>query len=70
MQQLRRSNRLGAKMQKFMPTLKNKDSKMWFKLSKKKQDCNSTTSSGWLSRRKQRVDESHPDADEQAVKRT
>ena len=36
--------------------------------ARRSKDCNSTTSSGWLSRRKQRVDESHPGPDEQAVK--
>ena len=38
LQRLRRSNRLRAKMEKFLPTSKNKQSKPWYKKNKKKKE--------------------------------
>ena len=38
LQRLRRSNRLRAKMERFLPTSKNKQSKPWYKKNKKKKE--------------------------------
>ena len=38
LQRLRRSNRLRSKMQRFLPTSKNKESQPWYKKNKKKKE--------------------------------
>ena len=40
LQRLRRSNRLRSKMQRFLPTSKNKESQLWYKKNKKKEVSN------------------------------